>query len=1229
MRILHATKLIKTESQILTREFVATHLNKYARSPEMDCFIASARPKNAYQRINPETNNGLRRYLQAQKDPSGTRIFEKSKDIKEILSSAKTSEERKAKAAAVLFLKEHVKQYIAPRRNNFRWLEKYSIETILTHVSSMDDVEYVKKLLAINGDISSNTGYLLRDAKSHNLSKEVLNLLKVENTDFDDVQTLIMSLGFDKGKIKQAEELANTGLFKYENYDYDSKPLNTICDIINGSHSDVRIKAAKILVQSDNIDKLNQHQIKKFIEKTDPQLVLFNAIQFKKLSKLPRMAESDNLRVLQEIMSGTVDSKDALMHKIAIIKLIPQIIKKADIPSDSINSQENVKYFIKTGVDKALNIARFTNTAEQAKAKLYILRELMDLQKLGVYDLAISLVNTTSDMSDAVAKIDFVKEFFSKFNGTVGNAIVTAKSVKTKSDIPLKINLIKKLIEEKNIPIDEASTFAMKVKNPQDCVLLEKLLAQNTDFCVICDAIVSSNPVWKKILLADNKTFMSKIESLKELPEEVRLKFKDNNELLQNHQEHYSTLANSLQLKVFQDNIEEEHLNPQRIKNLFEFLNKNKILLQRNGETQVTTENILSLFDDKLMPAMQLVDNSVFKYAAKLKLDGFQDFVSNIVNLMDRLNSMAINNVNPKPIDILKTQLSGQTRTENKFEILQTLIALNSNWSSYIPQGNYNHSEFLRIINLIKPTQVTPEQTQIAKEIFSSTQPYNSQVNEFINKLNINESKHKPVREFFDKLKLETKIYQIEQEIHNISANQKIPQDKKRLLLDKLTETKAQIINNPNLVENLTLTPKIINQITQQIEVHSNLSQALNEFHQAAKKELFDILNINLSDELASKLDFSPEYISNLAFAMKSSNSHINVTDFKGQFLKFIELLDSNPQLPLSKLRETLPHNIQTKQLFAENKLIYSKWKSYDENLVLPFTLAIKEADAIRGVELNLINEFRSELFNSVDSTETNKIIQALNTAQFQINNDSITKNGTPITKTDLKQIVEMIAKTIEDNSDFWDKKLFDEVKQNNKQELLDHLLKGRKKEVDDLLRMKDAIIDLSLRLSDDDNISRNLFIGNHVGCCTAVDGTNGHAAPQHLMNSFIRAMEIVDKGGNSYGNSMCYFAKVDGKLSFIIDSFEASGKLGGNKVVTDKIIEFAKQVTKEMGQSDLPIYLGPVYNKISMEGLVETSNHSIQAIGRISDKTYVDSLGGSVRDASRISQYKKLYELN
>ena len=146
----------------------------------------------------------------------------------------------------------------------------------------------------------------------------------------------------------------------------------------------------------------------------------------------------------------------------------------------------------------------------------------------------------------------------------------------------------------------------------------------------------------------------------------------------------------------------------------------------------------------------------------------------------------------------------------------------------------------------------------------------------------------------------------------------------------------------------------------------------------------------------------------------------------------------------------------------------------------------------------------------------------------------------------------------------------------------------------------------------DKNDIGRNLGFGNHVGCCTSIGKFNQYVAPQHLTNSFINGMEIVDDAGNSYGNSMCYFAMVDGKLHLVIDSFEVDGNLSASEDVTKAIIEYAKEVCARMGRPDAKVIFGPYFNKINSDCLCQSLNHTVEVIGQAPEPTYLDALKGA-----------------
>lgn len=518
---------------------------------------------------------------------------------------------------------------------------------------------------------------------------------------------------------------------------------------------------------------------------------------------------------------------------------------------------------------------------------------------------------------------------------------------------------------------------------------------------------------------------------------------------------------------------------------------------------------------------------------------------------------------------------------------------------------------------------------------------YQEQIQEFFERFNVAEDKKASLQKFFEEQKAilapktqnsaENQLMILDKKIQDVRGNAKIPENKKSAYIEQLEKQKTELKAKPQN-ETAKLSDKALNLLAQQIEHHINIPNNNFEFNSFLNSQIYKRLHIEATPELLQTLNFDKQYLPNLFSTLSDS-------DFSEQFTKLIELIKENPSKPLSELRETLEHNGQTKKLFEQNGINYHKWIKFDKNSHLPFSCETDLAEAIQGVELNIVNELNGDLFKSVEKInkeQTDKILQALANAGYKINSDSVTKgvngDGQEITQKDLEKIVGIFKDTINQNPEFWDKPLADRNAESLKNELIIHLLKVHKKAVSDLQSMANVKMDLQVRLTDDNDIGRNLFLGSHVGCCTSVGATgvdNSFAAPQHLMNTFVRAIEIVDKGGNSYGNSMCYFAKIDGKLSFVVDSFEANGKLGGNQVVTDSIVQYAKQVTSEMVKSDkganIPIVFGPNYNKINMSKLKRTSDHTVEAIGRVEDSTYIDAIGGN-SDVNTLHKNRSLY---
>ena len=620
------------------------------------------------------------------------------------------------------------------------------------------------------------------------------------------------------------------------------------------------------------------------------------------------------------------------------------------------------------------------------------------------------------------------------------------------------------------------------------------------------------------------------------------------------------------------------------LKTYLEYFNKNINLLKHADENLTLNQlnNMIVSYRQGMFNILELAGDQSLRHTVGLKYKGLK-------SLLDNASSLSLLEAHaPAATAELKNHLGQLPHPEQRLEKLSVIASL---------VGKIDYSVMPNIIEKIKSPEMTTAQQELADRIFSDrNESYSTQVENFIREFNVPESKQELIRRFLLQQNLQEKYITpppierqleiIDKKINGILVNDQIPQNKKQAYLEVLNRQKQELLSNPEKYTRRRLNENVMKALSAQVEAHINLPNYNYEFTKALNREVYKLYDIqDYECLLNSGLEFDTTYFSKLFDG--SSNSK-----FKTQFTKFLELIKSNPNRSLTEIYNLIPENNQTRRLFEENGLDYERWIHFDENSRLPFTLKIDVESSVKASRNNLRAEMSSEVAQKLDQQEVAKIIKILDDMEL----DSASQNKLP-------KIIKAIENHIQSN-DYW--------KQQNAdiKEFLDHI-KIHKKNIHDLESLKDTNEELYVRLWDNDDIGRNVFFGNHVGCCTSVGHCNSFANIQHLMNSYVNGIEIVDRSGISMGNSMCYFAKVDGELTFIIDSFEANGKLGAAPEVTDAIINYAKQVCREMGRPDANVMFGPNYNKISKNRLLETPNHTVEVIGRAPENTYIDAVGG------------------
>jgi len=1056
----------------------------------------------------------------------------------------------------------------------------------------------------INGDEFTSIIYHANTSERANLAEK---LAKIERLDGMQILNVIQDIQ------NPEEALAKTDLLNKLAPIEKIDGRNLSCILHNADTPE------KALIKSSLADKLAP------MEKIDD----YNIAYILNAANTPELGHLINELTKIEKFGG-----EHIASIIQDIKTPEEALVKADLasklaPIEKINDQDLARILYHTKTPEQANFAeeltktdrinsdmistllQDIQTPEEAFAKTDLLRKLTPIEKIDNQNLA-SILYYTKTPEHALIKADLASKLAPMEKISAEELI----NIVYYSEIPEQANLAKKLTQIERFSGEDIATIVSCAKTPKQNELAENLAQiEKLNGHRIAVIVHASKTPEEASARADFATKLAPIEKfhgaqiewmlgLANTPEQVLLRTALTNKLapierfdgydisvmaghIETDKEAALTLklaedkaftakfdaqeekllGNSLLVTAIRANIDPEKLDFERLTKLYKFMIENKTVFEQFDEGKISDRRVSRLFTPNMVSSLDILDDGVIKYAMKLKFDGFDNFIDDTSELKNKLS--------PENYSLLKENLTKLTMPEQKMDKIQCITSLT--------KGNFSEQAIKEGINLIKSSRTTVNQIKTAEDIFTSNKSYPEQTQEFLTKFNVPAERQDKIVAFLEKNKLNEKV-----------------------IVDNKTGAK-------------TLSNNVKQELAQQIEAHINVINNNKEFNNFINKKLYKKLEIEPTPKLLEKLNFDQQYLPKLFSEVTSDNS--------SEFKKLIELVNANPTKPLSELRESLPNNQETKELFKENKINYKKWINFDENSFKSFSFETNVEDAIKNIEKNIVEELNGDLFKSVDKIQTNKFLNNLETAGYKIDAEKITKNGETIGQKDLEKIVDVFKETINENKIFWDKPLADAKQESLKNELVDHLLKGRKKEVADLAQMKNTKMDLNVRLSDDNNIGRNIFLGNHVGCCTAVGGCNQFAAPQHLMNSFVRAIEIVDKSNNSYGNSMCYFAKVDDKLSFIVDSFEANGKLGGNVAVTDAIVDYAKQVTKEMGKPGIPIFFGPNYNKINMDKLEKTQNHTVEVIGRVENETYIDAIGGNA-DVNVAHTGRDLYKI-
>lgn len=601
----------------------------------------------------------------------------------------------------------------------------------------------------------------------------------------------------------------------------------------------------------------------------------------------------------------------------------------------------------------------------------------------------------------------------------------------------------------------------------------------------------------------------------------------------------------------------------------------------KSGVADLTDRDIDNFFNKNMASILMTIDMvglPAFTHSYTSKLTGVESFVQSVHILKQNLSA--------EDFADLEARINDKSlEPQEKIAKLRTLGVILNTYT--------NPQEF---ISLIKPNTPSKDEIQKAKAIWANPKAkFDDKLNEFCETFGLDKDNKKVVEFFNKRAQTNAKGYKI---LNGVKESE----------LAKLLE----------------------------IEVVRKRNE--HEWNTAIDKKVYEEIGVTYTPELSRRLNLADnKYLSTFFHANQG---------FKENFGEMVDHIVENPDKSIREIFDELPQNIETQRQFEKYGIDYDKWVSANKDSYLVVEVEASAQKSRQAAIANLEADLNDPDFKAIPKEETDKIFKALEEIGvttktkkeprydedgFIRGYDDITRlyvNDKPITFNKLEKALSAIKQVINEN-DFWTKTNSDPAIDQARTTIYNHIMKLRDAEVDAASNLKDdELATLEVHKTDMNNISHSLFLGNHAGCCTAVGSSigNDYAAPRYIMDKCISAIEVMD-GKEFVGNTMCYFAEVDGKLALVLDNIEMSAKYQNNDKIRDVFMDYAKQLCEEVGKPDLPIYAGPYRHKFNMSPYPMDS-HDLKIIGSTDgEDTYIDFAGRYVIDGEKVSR-TNLYKI-
>lgn len=151
-----------------------------------------------------------------------------------------------------------------------------------------------------------------------------------------------------------------------------------------------------------------------------------------------------------------------------------------------------------------------------------------------------------------------------------------------------------------------------------------------------------------------------------------------------------------------------------------------------------------------------------------------------------------------------------------------------------------------------------------------------------------------------------------------------------------------------------------------------------------------------------------------------------------------------------------------------------------------------------------------------------------------------------------------------------------------------------------------------------------SLLDGNYTTCCTGLDKDQGDSFLDFMTKTNTTTLEVRTDKNKVVAMSRILFAKIDGKLSMVVENIEVNNKMAKQFLYNDEsryrfremIFDYAREYAKHINKNEeeMPVYFCAKYYKVKdiEKGLEKGKKYyDVELVGEYPNNMYINAFGG------------------